>query len=369
MNSILILLALFSLTLVVSNLGIFSKTKAFSYIAVPLILGSLFAPDSLLPTLPSTRENLSWAIRVGLTWMTFLSATRITQRFKATDKGLKFALIFISYGLFFVVCLFLVSAPFVSDLLNRIAIPVAPMSMMAVALSLVLTSTLYSSRENPFLLVIFFLSLLFLFNGTAVSFGPLDLVFPLGIGFIMAVICRLIIPTRKPFTSSTRLTLLGLCTLGTGWAIGMGCMEVLVGLALGWTMAFTHKLGLTADGILKATENPVSYVVAFFAGLYIQLNPTVLVIGVGFALIRFFIKNLLLNTFPINRGSDDFISNNMPISSLALPIVVSLHLSPQQENITGFILSCFCVGFVTNDFIALVMEVLTTRRFKKRLAQ
>lgn len=369
MNSILILLALFSFTLILSNLGLFQKTKSFSFIAIPIAIGILFAPESLIPILPSTREGLSWAIRVALTWLAFLAAIRITEKIQRLDNSLKFVLIFLSYGLFFVVCFFLISHYSVENLLHDAAIQIKPFSLQAFAVALVLTSTLYSSKENPFLLAVFFASLLCLFPNASVTFGWLDLAYPLGIGLIMAVICRLIIPTRAPFDSTVRLTLLGLCTLGTGWAIGLGCLEVLVGLALGWAMAFTHKNAFASDDKLKASEEPVRYVVAFFAGLYVSLNPAILVVGVSFTVIRFFIKKLLLNTFPINHHSMDFITNNLPMSPLALPIVLSLHLSPLQGSLTEFILGSFCIGFIVNDVLSLIVEVYASRSFKKEVTR
>src|SRR5690606_11342169 len=109
-----------------------------------------------------------------------------------------------------------------------------------IAVALILSAALFSSKENPFLLAVLILSLFYLFENGEVVFTVMDLVYPLSVGFLLGVVCRLIITPHQSLDNPARLTLLGLFALGTGWAIGMNSLEVLVGLSFGWAMAFVH---------------------------------------------------------------------------------------------------------------------------------
>lgn len=347
MTALLILLGMFSLTLMVSNLGFLRKANAFSYISIPLLIGLAFSPEGLVPLLPSTRGELSWAVKVGLTWITFLAGTRLSELTPSWEQTKKLFPILLGYIAFLVSTLALFDYFQVGDTANE-----------RLAIALFLSAALFSSKENPFLLSILFLSLIYLLKRPSMDFGPMDLVYPLGVGLLMGVVCRLIISPKGGLDTPARLTLVGLCALGTGWAIGLGTLEVLVGLSFGWAMAFVHKYGICKDPKLKATEYPLRFVVALFAGLYLQLDQWVIFIGLSLALLRIGVKWCVLNIGVRKASRDEILTQVVPISHLALPITLSLHLSVFSSGVTSFILSVFCVGFIANDFAALFFELL-----------
>lgn len=345
MNALLILLGMFSLTLIVTKLGFLKRANAFSFISVPLLLGLAFSPEGWIPMLPSTREDLSWALRVALLWMTFLAGTRLSEVTFKWEQVKKLLPFFIGYFVFFL------SSFFVIDFF----VP-AESSQETFALAVILSSALFSSKENPFLLFILFFSLFYLFKQGPLTWSLQDLAYPLAVGLLLGVVGRLIISPHSDLNTPTRLTLLGLCVLGTGWSIGIGSLEVLVGLSFGWAMAFIHKYGICKDPKLRNSEAPVLFVVPFFAGLYFHPTWEVILIGLILALLRLSMKWYLLRIGVRKATLDEIFTLIIPISYLALPITLSLHLSPLSNENTLFILSTFCVGFIVNDLMALFLE-------------
>lgn len=347
---------MFSLTLFISNLSFLKKANAYSFISIPILLGIFFSPDQgLIPILPSTLDNLTWAIKVALTWITFLAGTRLSKINLTFHKVRQLLPFLMAYLVFLFTSIIVVqtfgpSAPKLFDL-NIDTIKV-------ITISLLLSSVLFSSKENPFLLPIFFVSLLYLFNDTIYKFTYMDLIFPLALGTLMGAVCRLIVPPQTNLDTPTRLTLLGLCTLGTGWAIGIGNLEVLVGLAFGWTMAFIHKFKVCDDPKMTRTAIPLKFIVSLFSGMYITLSLNVIIIGVLLALARFALKTLILNIGFRKASAEEVLTTIIPISQLALPITLSLHLSKFSNDDTSFILGCFCVGFIVNDILALILELI-----------
>lgn len=350
MNALLILLGMFSLTLVISNLKFLKKANAFSLLSLPLVLGIIFSPDGLIPMLPSTRDNLGWALKVALTWVTFLAGTRLTETTPSWEQIKKLMPFFAGYLFFLLSTLFF---------LNLFSFPGNPQEVIAVAL--ILSAAIFSSKENPFLLSILFLSLFFLLDQGPYVFKVTDLIYPLGVGLILGVVCRLIIEPNQSLDTPARLTLLGLSVLGTGWAIGMKALEVLVGLSFGWAMAFVHKYGICKDPKLMATEAPIRFVVPLFAGLYIDLRQDVILLGVLLVLLRFIVKWCILSIGLRRASSFEVLTQMVPISHLALPITLSLHLSPFSNERTLFVLSAFCVGYIVNDLMALFFESVKRR--------
>jgi hypothetical protein len=359
LNAILILIGMFSLTIFISNLGFLNKVRAFSFLSIPLAIGILCSPDGLIPILPSTREDLSWSLKVALTWTTFLAGIQLTHNHAPRWQQFKKLLpIFLGYILFFLISLMLISL-FASHI--AVAKLGSEYSMQAIALALLISSALFSSEENPFLLAIIFISLFWVFSEGKTQFIMTDLAYPLLIGLIMGVICRLIISPHTSLDSPTRLTLVGLCILGTGWAVGMESLEVLVGLSLGWALSFIHKYGICDDPKLKSTDTPIRFIIALFAGLYIHLSITVLFTGLLLAIFRLLIKFLLLNT-GLRRAEDfEILHSLLPIAKLALPITLSLHLSKYGGDSTQFVLGTFVVGFITNDILTLLFELYKRR--------
>lgn len=354
MTALLILLGMFSLTLIISNLSFLKKADAFSYVSIPLILGLVLSPEGLLPMLPSTREDLSWALRVALTWLTFLAGTRLSEMTPSWSQTKKLFPIFVGYLIFFSWTLFVLSYFRLADGPNE-----------RVAIALFLSAALFSSKENPFLLSILFLSLFYLLRNGSFAFDIMDLALPLGIGFLMGVVCRLIILPTRSLDTPTRLTLLGLCVLGTGWAIGMGVLEVLVGLSFGWAMAFVHKYGVCKDPKLRVSESPIRFVVALFAGLYLHLDQNVVLVGLSLAFLRVGVKWFVLNMGVRRASRHEVLTQVVPISHLALPITLAVHLSPYKSENTLFVLSTFCVGFIANDLIALFLESFKKKSVKE----
>lgn len=345
---------MFSATLVVSHLGFFRKANAFSLISIPLILGILFSPEGVLPILPSTRESLTWALKVALTWVTFIAGTRINELTPGWDQTKKLIPFLVGYVGFFFSSLFV---------LNFFELSATNKEIIAIAL--ILSAALFSSKENPFLLVILFLSLFYLFQDGPYVFTVMDLVYPLAVGLLLGVVCRLIITPHQTLDTPARLTLLGLFALGTGWAIGMNSLEVLVGLSFGWAMAFVHKYGICKDPQLMASEAPMRFVVPFFAGLYLHLSFEIIAIGVALAFLRTIFKWLILS-FGLRRAStEEVLSEIIPISHLALPITLCLHVSNFSNGNTLFILSCFSVGFIVSDIIALFFELVKRKSIKR----
>lgn len=363
MNAILILIGMFSLTLFISNLGLLTKAHAFSYLSIPLIIGIIFSPEGLVPILPSTREDLSWALKVALMWTTFLAGTELSQKIPRWSHFKKLLPIFLGYFLFFLVTLFLISIFPIPEYKNTEIFFPNGYSLEALALSLLLSSALFSSRENPFLLTMVFLSLFFIFPEGSRQFNFFDLLSPFAIGLIMGAVCRLIISPKAELDTPARLTLVGLCILGTGWAVGLEQMEVLVGLSLGWALSFIHKYGICEDPKLKSSDIPVRFIVALFAGLYIELSLSIFVIGICLAACRLLVKFLLLNT-GLRRAEDiEILTSLLPIAKLALPFVLSLHLTGFDQAITTFILGVFCIGFIANDSFTLMIELYKRNTF------
>ena len=360
MNAILILLGMFSLTLFVSNLGFLTKVHAFSFLSIPIALGILFAPDGLIPILPSTREDLSWALKVALTWTTFLAGTQLSEKTPHWGHFLKLLPIFLGYTLFYLISLLLISY-FGHDLFQLGVIEPGIYSPAALALALLLSSALFSSQENPFLLSMVFVSLFFIFVAPLPIFDIYDLLFPLAIGLIMGAVCRLIISPKAALDTPARLTLVGLAILGTGWIVGLGSLEVLFGLSFGWALSFIHKYGICKDPNLKSSDIPIRFIVALFAGLYIKMTLTIMILGLALALCRLLIKFLLLNS-GLRRAEDvEILTSLLPISKLALPILLSLHLSPFGGELTRFTLGIFCIGYITNDALTLLVELYKRR--------
>ncbi|NCN41142.1 hypothetical protein GW916_07815 [bacterium] len=357
MNALLILLGAFSLTLLISNLGFFKKANAFSYISIPLILGLAFSPDGLVPILPSTRESLSWALRVGLTWITFLAGSQMTRFSFGWGHTKKLFPFLIGYLLFFGLSFLLVASVYYTK--NQYEV---------LGVALMMSAALFSSKENPFLLALLFLSLFLILDGGGQVFHFRDLIYSLGIGVLLGIVFRLIYPPNKGLDTPTRLTLLGLCVLGTGWAIGMRSLEVLTGLGFGWVMAINYSYGICQDPNFRKSEVPLRLVVPFFAGLYLQLNGEVILIGSALALFRIVLKWFLVKSGLRTASKEEVLSQIIPISHLALPVTLCLHLSGYSNENTLFILNCFCVGFVVNDLFALTIESFSRRTEKKEEA-
>jgi len=358
---------MFSLTLFVSNLGFLTQAKAFSYLSIPIVIGIIFSPDGIIPILPSTREDLSWALKVALTWTTFLAGTQLSKKTPYWGHVMKLLPIFLGYSLFYLISLILISY-FAQNILNLEFFSNGNYSPQALALALLLSSALFSSQENPFLLSMVFVSLFFVFNSPEQNFQFADLVLPLGIGLIMGAVCRLIISPESVLDTPSRLTLVGLAILGTGWTVGLGSLEVLFGLSLGWALSFIHKYGICKDPNLKASDIPIRFIVALFAGLFIKLSITLFIIGLSLALFRLLIKYLLLNTGLRTAEDLEVLTSLLPISKLALPILLSLHLSPYSNHLTSFTLGSFCIGFITNDIITLLIEIYKTNTLTKKEA-
>ncbi|MCO5114080.1 MAG: hypothetical protein M9899_07890 [Bdellovibrionaceae bacterium] len=354
MNAILILLGMFSLTFFVANLDFLKKVNAFSFISIPILIGLFFSPtQGLVPILPSTLSELSWALKVGLTWIAFLVGARLWKVQPSLESVIKLLPFFLGHLVFFFSTLIIIHTFEFSDL---DMFSLAPSSIKLLATSLILSSVLFSSKENPFVLFFFFISLLYLFTNNLYKFTYLNLLIPVAIGFLMGLVCRLIIPADKSLNTPGRLTLAGVCILGTGWSAGLGDLEVLVGLGFGWSMATLHNVRVLNDTTLTKTLIPLKFVIALFCGMFITITPSVMIIGVLLALTRFAMKALILN-FGLRKASiEEVLTTIIPISQLALPITLSLHLSKFHNEDTGFILSSFCVGFIANDILSLILE-------------
>lgn len=351
MNAILILLGLFAVMMFLSNLGFLNKANAFSFISVPIMIGIFFSPENgLIPMLPSTLKNLSWAIHVALTWITFVSGTRLLTNLPDLNHIRRLFPIFIAYAIF-IMTTFLIL--FISGNSNGI-FETNNSIFKLIIMALVLSSVIFSSKENPFLLPIFFLCLFYLFKDTYPSFTLLNILIPLGTGLLMAAVCGLIISRKDTLNTTSVLTLLGLCTLGTGIAIGTNNLEVILGLSFGCVMAFVHKYGVCADPKMGESLIPIKFVIALFCGLLIDINIPIIIIGTFLALTRIGLKALILSLS--SQETKESLLSNMPISILALPIVLSLQLSVFKNEDTQFILSCFCIAFIVNDIAALVIE-------------
>lgn len=342
--------------LIISNLSFLKKANTFSFISIPIVIGIIFSPEhGIIPMLPSTQNSLSWAIRVAITWITFVAGTRLLVALPNLDHIKRLAPIFLGYIVFVITTFLMLYYFFLSD---QLFIDDQHAILKILIISLMLSSLTFSSKENPFLLPIFFFCLLYIFKDTIYKFTVLNLIIPLFIGVLMAVVCRLIISPKEPFNVTARLTLLGLCTLGTGLALGTHDLEVIVGLAFGWVMAFIHKFGVCSDPKLNRTVIPIKFVIAMFCGLYIHLSFSVIVIGALLALIRLTLKALILYTVSNNVSTTkENLLSNIPISNLALPIILSLQISIYNNDDTKFILSSFCIAFIVNDIIAFILEV------------
>lgn len=358
MTAILILLGMLSLTLIASNLGFLTKTKVYSYISVPLILGIVFSPEGLIPILPSTREGLTMALKVALCWIAFLAGTRLIERKPGWTQVKKLIPIFIGYLFFFGIIFFIIERVAFQGTLPKGMLQFDSDSFEALAVALILSSTLFSSKENPFVLTLFFFSLFALFNSGPLNFTLISLLTPLVVGLLMGVIGRLVISRTPAMDAPERLKLLGLCILGTGWAIGSGTMEILVGLSFGWLMAVVNRDDVVSDLVLSASKEPIDFAIPLFAGLYVKLSFEVIVIGLALALSRILVKYVVLYLGYKRTDRNEILTTIIPISSFALPVLLSLHLSPFRGDITYFILSCFCVGFIANDIFALSLEIL-----------
>ncbi len=360
MNAILVLLGIFSLTILFSNLDFISRAKSFSFLSIPLILGILCSPDfGLIPLLPSTRDSLSWAIKVSLLWLTFLVGIRLSEKKISFDKFQKLIPIFLTYFIYLFLTFLFINLIIMKKDFSLSILILDEKFGISFSLSLVLSSIIFSSKENPFLLFVFFLSLFRLMNPEINWFHSYSgLIYPVLIGALLGFVCRLIINPRQELDSYARLTLLGLCVLGAGWSVSMGLLEVIVGLSLGWTLSLVHKYGICQDPQLKQTERPILFVVAFFSGLSINLSLETFSLGIVLCLTRFLMKWCLV-WFGFRRAQMmEILSRMIPISPLAIVVALSLHLSKFHSPQTLFILSTFCIGFIVNDLLALVLEMV-----------
>lgn len=340
--------------LFISNWGFLKKADAFSFISVPILIGILLSPEyGLIPILPSTQSNLSWAIRVALTWITFISGTNLLLALPDSQQLKKLLPLFLGFILFVITTFTLLFVFFAEP---ELPTELTSSSFKLFLMALILSSVIFSSKENPFLLPIFFLCLLYFFKDTEQSLTLGHLVMPLGVGLLMAIVCRLIISPKDKFDTASLLTLIGLCTMGTGLAIGTNSLEVILGLSFGWTMAFVHKYGVCSDPRLKHTVIPIKFVIALFSGLLVDITVPALVLGTSLALTRITLKVFVLNISSPTVNSRESLISNLPISMLALPIVLSLQLSTHNNADTKLILSCFCIAFIVNDIMALVLE-------------
>lgn len=356
MNAILILLGMFSLTLFISNLNFLKKVNAFSFISIPILIGIFFSPEQgLMPILPSKLNELSWAVKVGLTWVAFLIGTRIWKTRPSWQSLVKLSPFFLGYFIFFLTTLVIIRLFSFSEI-SLFAFDSSTLKLIAIAV--ILSASIFSSKENPFLLLFFFLSLLYLFTNNLHDFTLMNLFYPLAVGFLMGIICRLIIPTHKSLDIPGRLTLAGVCILAAGWAASMGDLEVLVGLGFGWSMAILHSYRVYNDPTLTRTYIPLEFIMALFCGMFIDLNVDIIIIGVLLAFARFALKAGILNIGLRKANIEEVLTTIIPISHLALPVMLSLHLSKFNNNDTTFILSCFCIGFIANDLLALTLELV-----------
>src|SRR5690606_36939236 len=106
-----------------------------------------------------TIQSLSWALKVALTWVTFIAGTRISE----VTPRLSQLTQLIPFGVGYVI--FLVFSLFVFGLFNFSASP-----NQTIAVALILSAALFSSKENPFLLAVLILSLFYLFENGEVVF-------------------------------------------------------------------------------------------------------------------------------------------------------------------------------------------------------
>lgn len=358
MTAILILLGVFSLTILISHQGFLKKINAFSFVSIPIIIGFAFSQDGFIQILPSTRESLSLALRVGLTWVTFLTGMRLAQLSPSWQQTKNLIPMFLTYILFFILTyLTLQWAMQTSTISHSLTTSPSASLLPLLALSLALSALLFSSKENPFVLVLVALASSQFIGSSGFRFDFTDLVFPLFIGLLLALSCRLIIDPKQSLSTSSRLALGGISTLGAGWAMALGYLEVLVGLSFGWAMALIHKENVIKDPKLLESETSIRFVVPLFAGLYLELLFPAIIVGASLALLRLLLKWFIIRSGLRSASLSELLVRLLPLSSLALPIVMSLHLSPVSGAETLFILVAFCVGFIVNDLVALLVEL------------
>src|SRR5690606_28697434 len=138
---------MFSLTLLVSNLGFLKRATSVSFISVPILCGYFFSSEGFFPILPSVLEGLSWALRVALIWVTFIAGTRIVERPPSWQQVGKLTPFFFGYLIFFALVflmaeIFLTGTPGVVELLHTFNFGAGHESL---AIALILSSALFSS--------------------------------------------------------------------------------------------------------------------------------------------------------------------------------------------------------------------------------
>ena len=357
MNAILILIGLFSLTLIFSQSKFLQKANAFSFLSVPILVGFLFSDQGLIPFLPSTKENLLWALRVALLWMAFVSGIRVSEQARHWRDWLSLIPFLFGYILFLEVTIIG---------LRVFGAPTNPpleweqiMNYLLSAqfgLAIILSASIFSSKENPFLLSLVVVGL-WLSDQFGVDFTFYSLGLPIGIGLILALVFWLIVSGTGPLEIASRLTLLGLCILGSGWAFGLNSMEVFVGLAFGVSLAILmKKRKWLEDPVLTLTETPVRLIVAFFVGVELSFSVGILQLGLLLAVGRLLIKWFLLRAGLRNASSEVVLFRILPMPSLALPLLLCLHFAGATTEASQYLLSVFAVAFIANDSINLGLE-------------
>lgn len=349
MNAILILLAIFSLTLLVSNLDFISRSKSFSFLSVPLLLGIAASPEySLIPLLPSTRESLVWAIKVAIVWLGFLQGVEMAAQRLEKKKALQS----LYYWSTFLVIAILFWVLFESVFIQKeFTTPVRVNWIIPVLFALLV----FGSQISLFRTLLFLLITSYFITPTVIiPFYPI--IYAVMIGVLLGFVSRMIIDPRQNLDASARLTLLGVGVLGAGWAIAMGLYEVVVGLALGWTLTFVHKYGICRDPSLRKTEQPLLFVISFFVGSYFEFDSWLFLLAGVSVLIRLLIKTLALKKEMPVLSIQEATVRALPVHPFAFVLVLSFQLWPKAGLQDSFLLSIFCVFFVINDLLSLVSE-------------
>lgn len=379
MGSILFLLVLFVVATLLSRGRVMSSLSTMTATPVLIGLGYLLSPQLLGIALPSLIEGLVPALRLAALWVTFLIGLRFTL-WALKEKNLRdlaqvsflailtllltlsLAYLVLAHQKFFEFSLEQVLALsfILGGLIASSSYSVARMALAGESsLSQKQKLLLLTNHDDLFSVIAICIGIYLWPVQNSLSpelWSPSAFIyFSLSIGAVLALAVRLMIDPNRGAGVHWRLALVGLATLGAGSAVGALTSEALVGFFFGFLLANLYRRPLILDPVLRASEAPVRLVLYFLAGVYLELSWPLAALAGGLVVIRFVTKALV--RFALREGAQKSVplSSLTGFSGLALPVALSLYLSPLDLAQAQLILSVVVLTVFFSDLLTFAL--------------
>lgn len=354
----MLLLILLSTAFVLSRMNLLKQIQGL--LVVPLMIGAgvLFGPRGLFTLDESLISSLDGTMRMVLSWLGFLAGLRSVAgdtQYRWTRQGLfrflhiistTLVIYWASHTLFPVTDVWGVFPTLASCLVLAALFVTSSYFSSAARLQLENSLAYLSYADSIFITLSFFGAVLLFRSEGAEVFALLHLMIPM----LVSLVAILLLGKKTTLQTPDRLALGGLVALAGGWAVGISVLEVITGFLLGSLLSVV-KLVPRFDERLLSTEVPLRMVVYFYAGLVVTLSWDAFFVALVLTLIRFLFKWWLVQR---HAGRTERLSSVYRFSTLSIPLLLSLEISPIPTPMAPFLLAIMCFAYLINDILLLI---------------